>query len=269
MMFFLLAVGLGVGILAYRAWAHHQSRSAILDSVLTDRERRIIAQSAPLLNKLPAQHRAALEGKIALFLNQVEFIGQDGLEVTDDMALSIAAQACLLVVNTDMWYTNLTTVLVYPGAFKSVQQDRTGYVTTEREIVRSGESWLRGPVILSWQHSEYGAKNTTDGHNVVLHEFAHQIDDLSGDTNGVPVLADGQRFEDWRRAIVDAFQRHVSDTERGRNTVMDAYGATAPEEFFAVAVETFFERPDALRSDMPDVYDQLATLFKLTPHRWT
>ena len=268
MIYFLLILGGAIAAFAYRAHAKKRHQNTVLNSRLTDAERALMLRSAPLVKKLPAQYHAALEGKVALFLNQVEFIGQDGLEVSDDMALSIAAQACLLVVNTERWYSGLTTVLVYPGAFKSVQKDSDGFVVTEREVVRSGESWSHGPVILSWQHSEQGALDTEDGQNVVLHEFAHQIDDLSGDTNGVPILSPGQSFAEWRDTIVDAFQKHVTATERGQKTVMDAYGATAPEEFFAVAVETFFEKPDQMRRDLPAVYAQLAKLFNLEPHTW-
>jgi Mlc titration factor MtfA (ptsG expression regulator) len=98
--------------------------------------------------------RGKLEGKINLFLHQIEFVGCGGLEVTEEMRLSIAAQACMLIVNKEMWYKNLRTVLVYPGAFKSRVMNHSGYVVTEREVVRVGESWARGPVILSWAHAE-------------------------------------------------------------------------------------------------------------------
>jgi MtfA peptidase len=108
----------------------------------------------------------------------------------EEMRLSIAAQACLLVVNIDTWYDNLRTILVYPSAFKSKRVRYKGYVVTERETVRTGESWARGPVILSWTHAREGAANDHDGHNVVFHEFAHQIDDLSGHTDGVPNLSE-------------------------------------------------------------------------------
>lgn len=126
-----------------------------------------------------------------LLLVQVDFYGQNGLEVTEDMLLSIAAQACLLLANRDVWYDNLRTILLYPSAFKSLRRNFNGYVVTEQEITHIGESWSRGPVILSWPHSNHGSLNPEDGHNVVLHEFAHQFDDLSGSIDGIPVLAKG------------------------------------------------------------------------------
>jgi Mlc titration factor MtfA (ptsG expression regulator) len=222
----------------------------------------------PLLDALPNDLRDSLEGKINLFLEQVEFIGCDGLEVTEEMRLSIAAQACLLVVNIDAWYKNLRTILIYPGAFKSVLKSQEGYVVTEHETVRAGESWNRGPVILSWQHSEAGAHDHTDGHNVVLHEFAHQIDDMSGHTDGVPVLAKGHSYADWERVFVEAYDVHLRNVEAGRRTVIDAYGAKGYEEFFAVSVEVFFERPAQLKSEEPEAYEQLSLLSRLDPETW-
>lgn len=212
--------------------------------------------------------RAKFEGKVNAFLHQIEFIGCDGLEVTEEMRLSIAAQACLLIVNSDTWYRYLRTILIYPGAFKSRQMERDGYVVTEREIVRSGESWSRGSVVLSWAHTEQGAINDKDGHNVVFHEFAHQIDDLSGQHDGAPILNSGQSLAGWERVFSKAYQSHVRSVEMGHKTVLDAYGAKGPEEFFAVAVEVFFEKPAALKRAEPAVYEQLVELFRLEPSTW-
>lgn len=243
-------------------------RRALFATPLSDENRAILAKQVPLLRKLPGDLRPALEGKINAFLEQVDFIGCDGLEITQEMRLSIAAQACLLVVNTDAWYANLRTILVYPGAFKSRQERHDGYVVTEEESVRLGESWRLGPVVLSWQHSNDGALDDEDGHNVVLHEFAHQLDDLSGRANGVPILNRGQSFADWETAFLDAFDRLQFAVDTGRRTVIDPYGAQGHEEFFAVTVELFFERPGDLRRSEPAVYEQLSALFRLDPESW-
>ncbi|WP_170603818.1 zinc-dependent peptidase [Ruegeria arenilitoris] len=253
---------------SYRYWSRSQIRSRLLSTPLSDRDQAIIQAHVPIVRKLPSDLRAKLDGKVNLFLEQVDFYGCDGLEVTEDMQLSIAAQACLLIVNSDLWYDNLTTVLIYPNAFKSRQRRHSGYVVTEKEIVRTGESWDRGPVILSWAHSEQGALNDHDGHNVVFHEFAHQIDDLSGGTNGVPVLAKGQSFAEWERVFLTAYKAHVQAVEKGSSTVIDPYGAEGHEEFFAVSVEVFFERPLALKKSVPEVYAQLSQLFHLDPATW-
>ncbi|MEM8654649.1 MAG: M90 family metallopeptidase [Pseudomonadota bacterium] len=255
-------------LLAWRAWRKRQWQQDVLASRLTDAEWRIILRDVPLIRKLPPALKAPFEGKVALFLNQVDLVGCDGLEVTDDMAFSIAAQAALLVVGTDAWYKHLTTVLIYPGAFKSRQTRHDGYVVTEEEVVRLGESWSRGPVVLSWQDAQQGGRNDTDGLNVVLHEFAHQLDDLSGQTDGAPPMAPGQNFATWAEVIVEAYDRHVANIDAGRRTVIDPYGATNHQEFFAVAVELFFEKPHALKATEPEVYDQLALLLNVDPGTW-
>ena len=267
-----LYLGLALALLVlgwvfYRQVQKKQARKGLLAAPLSEDDRAIVADYVPLTKRLPAEMRSAFEGKINLFLDQVQFHGCNGLEVTRDMRLAIAAQACLLVVNSPAWYSHLTTILVYPGAFKSRQQSHEGYVVTEGEVVRTGESWSRGPVILSWQHSNQGARHDHDGHNVVIHEFAHQLDDLSGHTDGAPALGD-QSFTDWARVFVEAYERHRDNVEAGRRTMIDPYGAEGHEEFFAVAVEAFFEKPTKLKEVEPEVYDQLATYFRLDPSIW-
>lgn len=256
------------GVLFWRIWHKRQTRRDLLSTPLSQPQRETVARLVPLVRRLPPDLRDRLEGKMNLLLDQVTFHGNAGLEVTEEMKLSIAAQACLLIVNTDLWYDNLTTILLYPSAFKSRQAQQSGFVVTEKEVVRLGESWNRGPVVLSWAHSNQGALNDHDGHNVVLHEFAHQIDDMSGRANGVPLLGKDQSFADWERVFLAAFAHHVSDVEHGRPTVIDPYGAEGHEEFFAVSVEVFFERPRALKTSAPEVYDQLSQLFRLDPVTW-
>ncbi len=256
------------GAFGYRYWSRRQNRTSLLATALSDHQRTVVAQQVPLTRKLPSELRGKFEGKINAFLNQIEFIGCNGLDVTEEMQLSIAAQACLLVVNSDTWYEHLYTILIYPSAFKSRQTEHNGYVVTERETVRIGESWSRGPVVLSWADAQQGAIDDKDGHNVVFHEFAHQIDDLSGHTDGVPNLDKSQKFADWERVFAKAFKSHVQLVQAGHETVFDAYGAQGPEEFFAVAVEVFFERPVALKHKEPAVYAQLALLFRLDPSTW-
>jgi hypothetical protein len=265
---FLISLIVVAGAFGYWYWSRQQIRAKLLVTALSDDQRAIVAEQVPLTRRLPPELRGKLEGKINAFIHQVQFIGCNGLDVTEEMQLSIAAQACLLVVNSDTWYEHLSTILIYPGAFKSRQTERNGYVVTERETVRTGESWSRGPVVLSWAHTRQGAANEKDGHNVVFHEFAHQIDDLSGHTDGVPNLDRSQSFAAWERVFVKAYKNHVQHIQAGHKTVFDAYGAEGPEEFFAVAVEVFFERPVALKSKEPEVYEQLAMLFKLEPSSW-
>lgn len=262
---FLIACG-AVGTWMF---ARYRQRQKHLATPLSDHQSAIVAQQVPLVQKLPVDVRNQLDGKITLFLHQVEFIGCNGLDVTEDMRLSIAAQACLLIANTKMWYKNLRTVLIYPSAFKSRHAVSDGYIVTERERIRIGESWTYGPVVLSWAHTTKGALIEDDGHNVVLHEFAHQLDGLSGFTDGAPVLKKGHSIVGWEQVFTQALKQHIKAVAAGQKTVLDAYGATAPEEFFAVAVESFFERPQSLKQHEPEVYGHLSTFFALDPAAWT
>lgn len=265
-LFVLFAVAATLG---FRLWQRRARKNALLQTQLMEGQRVIISHEVPITQRLPQALRAKFEGKINRFLDQVEFIGCDGLEVTEAMRLSIAAQACLVIANSDAWYKNLRTILIYPGAFKSVTKIHDGYVVREEEVVRLGESWSLGPVVLSWHHSQQGAQVDDDGKNVVLHEFAHQLDDLSGQTNGVPLFRKGQSFAEWERVFLDAYARHAHSVERGKKPALDPYGATNHQEFFAVAIEAFFERPVALKRDEPKVYGQLAVLLDLDPANWT
>lgn len=182
--------------------------------------------------------------------------------------LSIAAQACLLIVNTDAWYSTLRTILLYPSAFTSRQKNHDGFVVTEESQARLGESWQHGPVVLSWPHAAQGGLNGLDGQNLVLHEFAHQLDALSGQTNAVPILAHEQRFEDWEKAIMAAYETHVANVSHNKKTVLSDYAATNYVEFLAVSIEVFFEKPARLKGEYPDVYEQLSILLNLNPLEW-
>ena len=269
MLYFILFIILVIGAYITRQTFEKRAHKKLLSAPLWDTEWETILKNVPLCKRLPVELRPKLEGKINLFLDQVEFQGCNGLDVTPEMELSIAAQACVLVVNNDAWYQTLQTILIYPNAFKSRQASHDGYVVTQREVVRTGESWARGPVILSWAHAAQDAFIDDDGHNVVLHEFAHQLDALSGYTDGAPILSDAHSNDDWDRILNKSFNRLVSDVEKGHETTLDPYGATAPAEFFAVAVEMFFERPTELKHKEPAVYAQLSKLFVLDPDGWT
>lgn len=266
MLIVILAASLATA--CYWYWSKAQKRQTLLQTPLTQAQHDVILDEVPLIRRVPPSLGTKLDGKISLFLDQVEFIGCNGLEVTQEMKLSIAAQACLLVANTDTWYETLRTILIYPGAFKSKQTKYDGYVAHEVETVRTGESWARGPVILSWHHSDQGAAESQDGHNVVIHEFAHQLDTLSGDTNGVPILNEDQTFANWARIFSDGFDRHAARTEKGAKTVIDPYGAEGHEEYFATALEVFFEQPTQLKKDEPEVYAELTKLLRLDPANW-
>ncbi|MGB3795335.1 MAG: M90 family metallopeptidase [Alteraurantiacibacter sp.] len=258
-----------VAVFVFRHFALRRKRERLLATPLSPEQRQVIAELVPIIRGLPVSLRPKLEGKINLFLDQITFHGNQGLAVTERMKLSIAAQACLPIVNSPVWYETLRTILVYPSAFSAKRDTHDGSVVHESAIGSLGESWQRGPVVLSWDHALQGGLDATDGHNVVIHEFAHQLDGLSGHTNGVPILRKGQGFAGWEKAMLDAFDGHVTRVESGRPTLVDAYGAKNHQEFFAEAIVTFLEKPQALRREEPALYKQLAKLLALDPAQWT
>lgn len=262
-LFALVVLGLG-----YRSFARRQKRARLLASPLTPQQRAIVERLVPLLRRLPGDLRPKLEGKINRFLDQVTFHGYNGIEVNDAMRLSIAAQACLLVVNSPVWFDTLRTILIYPAVFTTGRGRHDGFVVHETDHGTLGESWAHGPVVLSWDDALQGGLDPEDGHNVVIHEFAHQLDALTGHTNGVPILRKGQDFAGWEKAMLDAYHGHVERLERGHPTLIDPYGATNHQEFFAEATVTFFERSKAMRAEEPALYAELVELYGLDPAEW-
>ncbi len=229
----------------------------------------ILERRVPIYRKLPAALRSQLQGHILVFLAEKEFIGCKGLTVDDEIRVTIAAQASLLLLNraTD-YYADLRVVLVYPAEFVVARNDiDAAGVHSTAERVLSGESWSDGKVIVAWNHVVAGSDNPDDGENVVLHEFAHQLDHESGNINGTPVLADAA-YRTWSRVLGEEFERLQKRADAGVRSLIDDYGAQDPGEFFAVVTETFFEQPDSLRSEHPALYEELRKFYRVSPADW-
>lgn len=186
------------------------------------------------------------------------------------MRVTIAGQACLLLLNRPTRvYPGLDAVLVYPSAFlvPRKQVDEAGVVTEARQDLL-GESWGDGRVVLSWDHVQRGARDWTDGQNVVLHEFAHQLDSESGSNNGAPYLGSEQNYRNWSAVLSRDFANLRLDAMYAQHSVMDHYGATSPAEFFAVATETFFEKPHQMAERHGQLYDELRKYYRVDPRAW-
>lgn len=233
--------------------------------------RRILRRRVPGLARLPADLQLQLKGHIQVFLAEKPFIGCAGLAVTEEMRVTIAAQACLLLLNRHrpQYFPELRQVLVYPGAFvvDRVHADGTGVLQDQRQVL-SGESWSQGQVILSWQDTLDGAAIPDDGRNVVIHEFAHQLDQETGHANGAPRLGGRRRYERWSRVFEDAYQRLHAQLARGEASLFCAYAATNPAEFFAVASEVFFEQPGRMAAECPALYRELSGFYRVDPVDW-
>lgn len=258
----------GVSWLALRA-RRNARRARLRQTPLAPDIKTKLARDFPTYAKLPDDVRARLDGLINQFLDEVRILGAEDIEVTDAMRALIAAQACVLIVNRpEVWYDHLSTIYVYPSGYVAKQVSQDGLIVSERRSHRLGESWFRGPLVLSWRDTADGAADDRDGRNVVYHEFAHRLDGRSGAMDGAPLMGDGARAREWARAMQPRFARHQAEVEAGAATFLDPYGATSPAEFFAVAVEAFIERADDFRREDPELYKLFERQLQLSPHEW-
>ncbi len=227
----------------------------------------MLERNVPVYGRLSDADRTELKGHIQVFLAEKRFEGAGGLSITDEIRVTIAAHACVLLLHrTTDYYPGLYTIIVYPGTYVAGRTVREPIgVVTERTETRLGESSSRGVVVLSWDAVEAAASDVGDCRNVVLHEFAHQLDAEGGSVEGAPVLSDRSRYVAWARILGREYERLRLDASRGRNTVLHRYGATSPAEFFAVATECFFTRPGLLKARHPELYAELKGYYRQDP----
>ncbi len=229
--------------------------------------RRILRQRVPAVAQLPANLQRLLKQHIQVFLAEKAFVGCQGQAITDEVRVTVAAQACLLLLGDTepACYPRLTRILVYPNTFQ-VQHERAlgdGTVQVQAKAL-AGESWVQGQVILAWAEVVAGAANRADGRNVVLHEFAHQIDQDTGHADGRPWRPTAAARRRWNAVMGAAFEQ----LQQQPSAVIEAYGASDPAEFFAVLTEVFFERPEALAAEAPEVFRELVGLYRVDPTTW-
>ena len=228
----------------------------------------LIQRHVVFFHKLSANDRAELLGHIQVFLAEKRFEGCAGFAITDEVRVTIAAQACLLLLHrrTD-YFPGLLTILVYPLTYMVQEDHQVGeHVWEEGTVSRLGETGRRmGSLVLSWGAVKHGAADPSDGKNVVLHEFAHQLDYENDAADGVPRLATHEQQLTWSEVMRSEFASLRAADETGIPTLLDTYGATDPAEFFAVSVEAFFEQPRALRTRHPQLYAELQKYFQQNP----
>src|SRR6266851_1805257 len=230
--------------------------------------RAILERNLAFFRRLSEEDRNELLGHVQVFLAEKRFEGCGGLELTDEIRVTIAAQACLLLLHrkTD-YFPRLLTILVYPSTYLvDEQRNVEGPVWEEGKMYRLGETGrTMGSMVLAWDAVKSGAADPSDGKNVVLHEFAHQLDYENFAADGAPALATREQQMSWREVMRTEFASLRAADDTGIPTLLDTYGATNPAEFFAVSVEAFFERPSALCSRHPKFYAELQRYFNQSP----
>ena len=269
----LLTVAFGLGLIAWFVAGpllKRRRRRKLREQAFPQAWRRILRRRVPLVQRLPADLQMRLKQDIQVFLAEKPILGCAGLTVTDEMRVSIAALACLPLLGARRgYYPKLKQILLYPGAFvvdRPVNQ--AGGVQMEQRRALAGESWAQGQVLLSWSDVQAGAADPADGRNVVIHEFAHQLDQAKGHANGAPQLASKQAYRLWSTVMQNEFDALRERLARGEAGLIDAYGATDPAEFFAVSSELFFERPLDLAHQHPALYGLLSDYYRLNPLNW-
>ena len=264
------ALALVIVALVAQPWWLQRCRRRIVAQPLPVEWRRILEQRVPLAARLPAPLRGELESRLKVFLAEKNFIGCDGLQVTDEMRVTVAAQASMLVMGQPgAPYPNLRDILLYPGPFvvERVRPQPSGVLQEQRQVL-TGESWSRGQVVLSWPDAAAGAADPQDGQNVVIHEFAHQLDQEKGYANGAPHLGGRERLRRWSDTMAREFAQLQWQAESGIPALLNAYGATEPAEFFAVASEVFFEQPHEMATAHPALYGELRDFYRVDPISW-
>jgi Mlc titration factor MtfA (ptsG expression regulator) len=244
-------------------WKAHR-RARILQGPFAAAWREVLERNVPVIRKLDDAERRRLEDAVRIFVAEKHFEGCAGLVVNDEMRVTIAGQACLLLLHLgepDVFPT-IESVLVYPSAYKVPSETRPGGIVVD-DAVRAGEAWRQGTVVLAWD--EVLRSGYDPRHNLVLHEFAHALDEEDGAADGAPRLPGAAMYGPWARVLGGEYERLIQAIRDGHATSIDPYGAASPAEFFAVVTEAFFGQPLELRRDHPELYAQLQAFYRQDP----
>ncbi len=238
-------------------WFRKRRRQRIARRRFPDHWEAILHSNALFFHSLSSAQQERLRRSTQIFVAEKNWEGCGGLQMTDEHRLTIAAQMSRLTLGfADEYFDDVKSILVYPDAYLGKSQDQIGSgVVVEGSSSRLGEAWYRGPVILSWADVLATGRQENFGRNVVIHEFAHQLDMRNSPfADGVPVIESRQQAEHWLSTMARDYERLSALCDAGVPNVLDCYGATNPAEFFAVASEVFFEQPNLLNAEWPDLF---------------
>jgi MtfA peptidase len=247
-------------------WLDERRRKKVLAVPFPEAWAQVLSRNMVHFGLLDADERRRLCELVQLFVAEKEWEGCNGLELTDEIRVTIAGQACLLVLNLQhVLYANVETILVYPSTFVPRRVDSSIFASpgiVQPMLPLLGEAHRRGPVILTWDAVRRSGRHPELGHNVVYHEFAHKLDMLDGAVDGVPPLGDKQEYERWGRVCKAEYERLRALSDAGQEGVLDPYGSTDEAEFFAVVTEAFFDVPLELAAEYPALYEVLSAFYR-------
>ena len=227
-----------------------------------------VVRQLACIRYLTSVEKAHLRILTSVLLKQKVFVGEQGLKLTDEIKLIIATQACVPILKLGLnFYSGFTQVNIYPTAFwvERDERDEVGVVHHKKALL-SGESWSHGPVILSWDDIEQDMQQDHEGHNVIIHEFAHKIDMLNQSANGIPPIP-ASSTKEWSEVFQHAYRHLIERMQHHHKPCINAYGATSPAEFFAVVSEYFFTAPQHLNQHYHQVYNELKLFYRQNPAR--
>ena len=247
-------------------WLKQRRRRRVASAPLSPQWSRVLEENVAHYGYLSPAEREKAERDLKIVVAEKNWEGCGGLAMTDEIRVTIAAQAAIMLLGFDVSaLDHVATVLVYPTGYIAPASQQIGSAVLVGEDHRLGEAWQRGPVILSLANVLEDGRNPGRGHNLVWHELAHQLDMLDRTCDGTPPLPNRQAYRRWRQVMTDEYERLATHASRGRPTLLDEYGATDPAEFFAVATECFFDRPKELRERHGRLYDVLAQFYRQDP----
>lgn len=246
-------------------WLRNRRRRKLLATPPPSEWSDWLREDLPFYRRLDAREQWKLLDLARVFIAEKYWEGREGLALTDRIKLSIAGQACLLLLHIEHdYYRRVGSIFVYPHTRAAPRR----YGIIQQEMPIAGAASQFGPILLCWDAVRGGAMNSSDGINVVFHEFAHALDFLDHVSDGTPPLGSRQQVDRWVKVMTEHYDELTRRADSGRPSLLSAYGSTHPAEFFAVATETFFEKPAPLKRRLPDLYDVLREYYQQNPADW-
>jgi Mlc titration factor MtfA (ptsG expression regulator) len=251
-------------------WLKSRRRKELLSQPFPDEWLNWLQKNVRHYRQIGEAQEAKLRQLVRVFVAEKVWEGCDGLEVTDEMRVTIAGSACLLAVGVEpnFYFDRVETILLFPDKFVRPPEWHGGMLVDDLGLPTLGEAWHRGPIVLSWKTVKRESAGRARGQNLVLHEFAHHLDGLDGDMDGTPPFSRAEQYGNWHRVTEREFRRLAKQSARGEATLLDHYGATNNAEFFAVSTECFFECPREMREQHRELYAALSEFYQQDPAAW-